>query len=129
MKSHELALRVYLEDTDAQGVVYHANYLKFFERGRDELLRAQNLNMGSMGIGENLFVVHEMNIKYLQAARLGDTLIVQTIFQRSSDYRLSFDQQVRRKGADDILVKADVQVVCVDRDGELTELPTDLFLE
>ncbi|HUU02387.1 MAG TPA: YbgC/FadM family acyl-CoA thioesterase [Myxococcota bacterium] len=127
MKSHELAVRVYLEDTDAQGVVYHANYLKFFERGRDELLRAQNPNMVGTDLGENLFVVHEMNIKYLQAARLADSLIVRTICQRSSDYRLSFDQQIRRKGEDAILVKADVQVVCVDRAGNLVELPQNLF--
>jgi acyl-CoA thioester hydrolase len=129
MKSHELAVRVYLEDTDAQGVVYHANYLKFFERGRDELMRAQNLPRGSMGIDDILFVVHELKIKFLQAARLADSLIVQTICRRSSDYRLSFDQQVRRKGEDSILVNADVQVVCVDRDGNLVELPADLLVE
>ena len=79
-----------------------------------------------MGIGEILFVVHEMNIKYLHAANLADNLVVQTICRRSSDYRLSFDQQVRRKGEDTILVKADVQVVSIDRDGNLVELPQNL---
>lgn len=126
MESNRLAVRVYLEDTDAQGVVYHANYLKFFERGRDEMLRASNFEPVS-GAAEVMFVVHEMNIKFLQAARLADQLTVETSCRRSSDYRLSFEQQILRAGEQAPLVKAEVQVVCIDREGKLTELPPGLF--
>ncbi len=119
-------LKVYLEDTDAQGIIYHANYLKYFERGRSEFLANFGYDMRDMQNGEHRFVVHEMQLKYRNPGRLGDHLEVVSTAQRSSEYRLSFDQKVRRRGEDQALVSAQVQIVCVDPEGQLIELPESM---
>ena len=125
MAAHKLKLSVYLEDTDAQGIVYHANYLKYFERARSRIFKAHGLDSGP-ATAQPMFVVHEMNIKFKQPARLSDELEVTTEFEKASDYRLTFEQQIRPSGQDELLVSAQVQVVCVDKEGNLVELPENL---
>lgn len=122
MEEHRLEVRVYLEDTDAQGVVYHANYLKFFERARTDILAT--LGVERTALADRLrFVVHEMNIRFRRPARLGDMLTIITRMEASSEYRLVFLQQARREG--ELLVEARVDVVCVDPAGGLMEIPRD----
>ena len=74
---HHFALRVYIEDTDLGGVVYHANYVRFLERARSDLLRAAGINQRTaIERGEGVYAVAELRIKYLKPARLDDDLIV-----------------------------------------------------
>ena len=120
---HVLELRVYLEDTDAQGIVYYANYLRFFERGRSEILESLGIPMDLVVQQDCRLVVHEVRIKFRRPARLGDRLEVLTSMLRASEYRLTFRQQVRRLGEDEALVSGDVDVVAIDQDGILKELP------
>jgi acyl-CoA thioester hydrolase len=126
MNENRLHVRVYLEDTDAQGIVYHANYLKYFERARSEILRERGFAMDQQGTGKHRFVVHEIRMKFLQAARLDDQLVVLTSVERASEYRMTFHQRVRRQGEKNALVQAEVQVVCVDEKGQLVELPDEI---
>jgi len=123
MEGHCLAVKVYLEDTDAQGIVYHANYLKFFERARSEILAGMGIELAGQGRGTQRFVVHEVEMKYRKPALLGDELEIVTSFEPLSEYRLLFHHGVHRDGDKAPLVSAEVQVVCVDERGELIELP------
>ncbi len=125
-REHVLPVRVYLEDTDAQGFVYHASYLRFFERARSEILDSIGYPMRDIAEGSHRFVVYEMKIRYRQPAHLGDRLEVKSQLQRSSGYRITFRQEVAQAGDSQALVTAEVEVVSLDERGKLLELPTAL---
>jgi acyl-CoA thioester hydrolase len=118
-----LEFRIYLEDTDAQGIVYHANYLRFFERGRSEILELIGTPLDRVAHPDCKLVVYEARIKFRKPAALGDRIEVVTSMQRISDYRLTFRQQIKRKGEPAALVTGEVDVVAIDRNGTLVELP------
>ena len=120
-----MPLRVYYEDTDAAGIVYYANYLKFAERGRTEMMRA--LGFEHSGILRDTgiaFIVRRLSADYRAAAYLDDALTVETTVQSIGAATLQLDQQIRRDG--DTLVVLDVLVACVGRDGRPRRLPSGL---
>jgi tol-pal system-associated acyl-CoA thioesterase len=123
---HALPVRVYLEDTDAQGFVYHANYLRFFERARSEILDAAGYPMREIAEGSHRFVVYDMKIRFRTPARLGDRLEIRTRVERTSGYRVTFRHEATRAGDTMILASADVDVVALDASGKLQELPAEL---
>lgn len=125
-REHVLSVRVYLEDTDAQGFVYHANYLRFFERARSEILDAAGYPMGDIAAGSHRFVVYEMRVRFRTPAHLGDRLDIRTRVERSSGYRLVFHQEATRAADAATLATADVDVVSLDPSGKLQELPPSL---
>ena len=96
---HILEFRVYLEDTDAQGIVYYANYLRFFERGRSEILESLGIPMNEVARPDSRLVVYEIRVKFRRPVLLGDRIEVVTSMARESAYRLNFRQQIRRKGS------------------------------
>jgi acyl-CoA thioester hydrolase len=105
-------VRVYFEDTDVGGVVYHARYLHFFERARTELLRARGVSMSELKRDHNLiWVVLEMNIKFRQAAKLDDELLVTAELVWTKGVRQGFSQHMKRK-ADSVPI-ADAEVTAV----------------
>ena len=120
-------VRVYFEDTDAAGIVYYANYLKFFERCRTEWLRSLGIDQRELAQRERLqFVVADLAVQYHRPARLDDALQVDArIVERARSY-LVFAQQARR-GAE-LLASGRVKVACVDA-GRLTpvRLPSQLL--
>ena len=122
---HTHPVQVYYEDTDFSGIVYHANYLKYFERARehmfgvDALVRLYNDD----GIG---FVVYRAELKFREGAVHGDRLEVRTTVQLESPYRLVFQQNIYRHGAERPLVEGTVELVCVDRKQKLVALPTSI---
>lgn len=122
-KDHVLEFRVYLEDTDAQGIVYYANYLRYFERGRSEFLESLGIPMTEVTRPDCRLVVYEVRTKFRKPAIMGDKIEVWTSMQRASEYRLTFRQQVRRKGEDEPLVSGEIDIVAIGQDGALKELP------
>ena len=111
-------IRVYYEDTDAGGVVYHSNYLNFLERARTEWLRTlgfeQTVLKDELGV---LFVVHNMQIGFKKPAKFNDALEVQSCIQETKHCVLIFNQQIIRRHAnlaDEVLISATVEVVSVD---------------
>ena len=122
-KDHVQEFRVYLEDTDAQGIVYYANYLRYFERGRSEILESLGIPMDQVARPDCRLVVYEIRIKFRRPAFLGDRIEVLTSMLRASEYRLTFRQQIRRRGEDEPLVSGEVDVVAIDQAGTLIELP------
>lgn len=112
---HLLAVRVYYEDTDFTGVVYHANYLRFFERGRSEMLRV----MGTPPDREDhgAFAVTRLTIDYRAAARIHDALLLSTRFEGTKGPRLIFRQSISRDGT--VLCEAEVIAVAIHGDGRV----------
>lgn len=111
-----LPLRVYYEDTDAAGVVYYANYLRFLERARTEWLRALGYEQQRLAREMNLgFVVRSVNCEYLKPARLDQTLNVVSTIESMGRAQLVFAQSVETAAdAPDILLTASVRVACVE---------------
>jgi acyl-CoA thioester hydrolase len=108
-------VRVYYEDTDAAGIVYYANYLKYFERCRTEWLRSLGFDQREMAARERRqFVVAELAVQYHRPARLDDSLAIEaTIIERARTY-VVFSQHARR--GSELLASARVKVACVDTD-------------
>ncbi|MCS6944768.1 MAG: tol-pal system-associated acyl-CoA thioesterase [Sutterellaceae bacterium] len=106
-------VRVYYEDTDAGGIVYYANYLRFFERGRTEWLRARGVESSRLAheLGVK-FVVTAMQVQYRRPARLDDALTIATRVGAWGRASLTFEQRALR--GDELLVAAQVQAACVD---------------
>ncbi|MDD3353150.1 tol-pal system-associated acyl-CoA thioesterase [Zoogloea sp.] len=112
-----LPVRVYYEDTDAGGVVYYANYLKFCERARTDWLRSIGFEQAQMAHEQDvLFVVRRVQAEYLQPALLDDLLDVHAILSKLGRASLVFSQQVLRKGQP--IFQAEVTIACVSRSGK-----------
>jgi acyl-CoA thioester hydrolase len=104
-----LQVRVYVEDTDMGGVVYHARYLNFFERARTEWLRARGVGQTRLRDEEGLiFVVTDMNIRFVRAARMDDELLVSAAVSSIGRARFRFEQDMKREGDGALIATADV---------------------
>ena len=119
---HHLPVRVYWEDTDGSGIVYHASYLRFAERARTELLRLagghQRQLLQDVGIA---FPVRRLEINYLRPAFLDDALDVATRVTAAGGARIDLAQSVLRD--EEILAELQVRVACIDRTGSPTRIP------
>jgi tol-pal system-associated acyl-CoA thioesterase len=122
--THAFRVQIYYEDTDHSGLVYHANYLKYFERAREHLLGVSELVrlLNEDGIG---FVVYKCEMTFREGAVFGDSLEIRTTPKRESDFRLVFQQDVYR--GDKLLVQGVVQMVCIDRDKKLARVPDSVL--
>ena len=121
-KTYHLPVQVYYEDTDHSGVVYHANYLKYFERAREGVIGPKALVAlwKDQGLG---FAVYKADLQFLDGAEFGDTLDIVSSVRKDSDYRLVWQQEVWRPGATRAAVKAEIHLVCVDREKNLKPIP------
>lgn len=112
---HRLPVRVYYEDTDFSGVVYHANYLRFFERGRTDALRVMGVHRTELLADEIVFVVRRMEVEYLRPAKVDDPLTVRTQFESMRGARMLVLQKIDRKGM--LLAAARVEAALIGLDG------------
>jgi len=120
-----LPIRVYIEDTDAGGIVYYVNYLKYLERARTELMRTFGLERAAVSDAGWNFVVSNVSLSYKEAARLDDQLHATAVISAVGGAKLTFHQAVR--GDDVVLVAGDIQIACIDRGtGRPTRLDADL---
>ena len=120
-----LPVRVYIEDTDAGGIVYYVNYLKYLERARTELMRTFGLEKAAVSDAGWNFVVSDVSLSYKEPARLDDQLLATAVISAVGGATVNFHQTVRRDDA--VLVAGDVQIACVDRGtGRPTRLDGDL---
>lgn len=108
---YSLPIRVYIEDTDAGGIVYYVNYLKFMERARTELLRSLGYAKTAIFSEELMFVVHSTQIKYLSPARLDESLDATATVTKTGRSYMVFAQSVTRDGT--LLCEATVKIACV----------------
>lgn len=112
MKIAVHALRVYYEDTDAAGIVYYANYFRFIERGRTELLRSLGHDQNALMAEGIAFAVRSASAEFLKPARLDDLLEVETRVVSLGRAQVTFAQRILRQG--DLLLDAKVRVACID---------------
>jgi len=125
-REHKLAVRVYYEDTDFTGVVYHASYVRFFERGRTDGLRV--LGIGHAQLLERpdpcAFTVTRLAVEFVKPARIDDALVVRTLFEATKGPRLFIRQRITR-GADEI-ASAEVEAACIRPDGRARRPPAEM---
>jgi len=123
--THSMKLRVYYEDTDAAGIVYYANYLKFAERGRTEMMRDLGFAHSSIHAETGIiFTVRRLAADYRGPARLDDSLSVDTRILEIGGATLLLDQEIRRDGA--VLVALELLLACVGHDGRPRRVPPGL---
>lgn len=121
-REHRLAVRVYFEDTDLSGVVYHANYLRWMERGRSDMLRLAGIDQrAAHEAGEGAYAVSELAIKYRAPARLDDAIIVASRLTSIRPASCRIHQRVMREGL--ILAEAEVTAVFVAPSGRARRQP------
>ena len=123
---HKFPIRIYYEDTDFSGVVYHAAYLKFFERGRTEALRACGVHHSEMlKRAEPLaFAVRKMTTEWLVPAKIDDLLEVRTRFVSAKGARMVLTQEIWRE--ETLLARAEVEAACMSLSGRARRLPADI---
>lgn len=113
MKEFSWPVRVYYEDTDAGGVVFYANYLKFFERARTEMLRSLGFEQDSLLAEQNLiFVVRSVQVDYLKPARFNEEIVVSAKVIEYKKTNLTFEQSITRR--QDLLCTGGVRIACLD---------------
>jgi acyl-CoA thioester hydrolase len=108
-------VRIYWEDTDAGGIVFYANYLKFFERARTEWLRSLGIEQRRLRDATGgMFIVAETSLRYLQPARLDDELLVTAVLQETGRATLTLSQQALRQPGGDLLAEGTIRIGWVD---------------
>lgn len=125
-REHRLPVRVYYEDTDFTGLVYHANYVRYFERGRSDCLRLMGVGHAELLDGDQpmAFVVSKMGLSFLRPARIDDELLVRTSYDAVKGPRLLISQAITR--GEDVLCRAEVEAVCIHMDGRPRRPPRSL---
>lgn len=121
-----MEIRIYYEDTDCGGVVYYANYLKYFERARTEFIR--NLGIDLAGLMETgyLFTVSRVEVDYKSPAYYGSVLLITTELSELTHASFSFSHSITIKENSKIVVNGKAKLVCVGKDGRPTRLPESL---
>jgi acyl-CoA thioester hydrolase len=128
-KCNDFPFRVYVEDTDFQGVVYHANYLKYLERARSQFLIEHNLSqINAMSIDNESYVIKSISLSYHHPATLEDELIVRTEIELLSKARTIFFQSVMNPKNDTLICKGEVEVCFIKNDsGKPKAFPAGLL--
>ena len=121
-KVYHHTINVYYDDTDFSGVVYHANYLKYFEHAREHAIGQDKLvqmwNEDRIG-----FAVYKVEMKFSEGAVFGDALDIRSYYVKESAFRLNWFQEVWRPEGTKAAVSGIVQMVCLDRNGRLVPIP------
>ena len=124
MIPHRYPIRVYYEDTDMGGIVYHANYLRYIERARSDFVHQFGQDQNAMREAGVVWAVRRIEADYLSTAKFEDQLEVETTVHAVSGVRLVMDQIVRR--GETVLFSAQVTAVCMSSDGKPLRLPAEI---
>ncbi|TBR16580.1 MAG: tol-pal system-associated acyl-CoA thioesterase [Chitinophagaceae bacterium] len=126
-REHVLGVRIYYEDTDLSGLVYHANYLRYFERGRSNFLRLAGVDHTRLlGLADPMaFAITRLEIDYRRAARIDDALLVRTRYEALRGARLIIAQRILR--GEELICEARVEAACIDLAGRAKRPPSALI--
>ena len=114
IKHKDFFLKIYIEDTDFQGFVYHANYIKFFERARSDFLSNNKISQEQLRDDGFGFVVKKIHIDYLATSKLGDTLTVVSSVYKKSNARMIFNQKIINQIDNKIICEGDVEICFIN---------------
>jgi acyl-CoA thioester hydrolase len=122
-REHRLAVRIYYEDTDFTGVVYHANYLRYFERGRSDFFRLVGVSHSALLDREDpaAFTITRITVDFRRAARVDDALVVRTTYDAVRGPRLFISQRITR--GEELIAEAQVEAACIDLRGRARKPP------
>jgi acyl-CoA thioester hydrolase len=122
-----LRVKIYYEDTDCGGVVYYANYLRYFERARTEFLEDRGVDLGKLTEEGVTFVVAEATVKYLAPGRYGDILSVETRVEKAGPASIVFGHRVLREETGEHLATAVVRLGCLGPDMRPSRMRSDIM--
>ncbi|EDZ46430.1 tol-pal system-associated acyl-CoA thioesterase [Rhodobacterales bacterium Y4I] len=122
--NHQFPVRVYYEDTDMGGIVYHANYLRFIERARSDWVRSIGVDQNAMREAGLIYVVRRIEADYLAPAKFDEELLVTTSMHAVTPARMTLIQDVTRDGQP--LFRAQVTIVCITTGGKPARLPAEI---
>ena len=125
-REHQLPVRIYYEDTDFTGVVYHANYLRYFERGRSDFFRLVGVSHSALLERPDpaAFTITKMTVEFKRAARIDDALLVRTTYDAVKGPRLFISQRITR--GEELIATALVEAACIDLSGRAIRPPPGL---
>jgi len=121
-----MEIKIYYEDTDCGGVVYYANYLKYFERARTEYLETRGHSVAALMEQGVIFVVVRAEVDYCSPGRYGDTLVIETEVGEVTRAALTFSHVIREKVTGRVVVKGSARLAAMDRNGKITRLDKGL---
>lgn len=122
----QMAIRIYYEDTDCGGVVYYANYLRYFERGRTELLRERGVSLAGLHERGVVFAVTKAEVQYLSPCRYGELIVLDTRAGDITGATVTFEHTVRREGSDKDAVRAVVVLATLGQGGRPIRMPEEV---
>jgi acyl-CoA thioester hydrolase len=117
-----MEVRIYYEDTDCGGIVYYANYLKYFERARTRYLEDRGLSVAELMKAGRLFVVVHAEVNYRTPARYGDTLVIETLVSDMSPAAITFAHVVRERQSGRVVVEGAARLAVTDGNGKVKRL-------
>lgn len=120
---HRLKIKIYYEDTDAGGVVYYANYLRYMERARTEFLLEKGIDVAEYHNNGYLFAVVDVDVHYRKPARLGEIIDITTEIIEITNVTIILRHQIFKD--DTLLVEANVRIACINKDGKPQRLPSE----
>ncbi|UCA45263.1 tol-pal system-associated acyl-CoA thioesterase [Pseudochrobactrum sp. XF203] len=127
-EGHRLLARVYYADTDFSGVVYHARYLEFLERGRTDFLRLKGVHHTQLEEGQLgepiVWIVRRMEIDFRLPARIDDMLVIETCVTEASGARVTMRQRIQRKNGE-LLIEAQVEAALINKQGRPKRMPKE----
>lgn len=125
-REHVLPVRIYYEDTDFTGMVYHANYLRYFERGRSDFFRLAGISHTALlQLAEpTAFTIVRIELDFRRAARVDDALLVRTTYDTVKGARLMVSQRITR--GEDLIAEARVEAVCISLEGRAKKPPKEM---
>ena len=118
--------RIFYHDTDAGGIVYYANYLKYLEEARTEFLEEKGLSVATFKERGLNYAVRKCTITYRSPARYGDTLLCDATLKKITAVQLIFEQKIHHKETGTLMIQAEVSLACLNNDFHPTQIPEDL---
>ena len=120
-------IRIYYEDTDCGGVVYYANYLKYFERARTEYLERHGFSVAQLAKEGTVFMVVRAELEYRSPARLGETLVISTVLSESGKASFRFSHVLKEKTGGRVVVEGSATLVATTPEGKLKRIDPELL--
>jgi len=122
-----MEIKIYYEDTDCGGVVYYANYLKYFERARTQYLEERGLSVAGLMKEGTVFVVVHAEVDYRSPARYGDWLVIETVVSDTTQASLTFSHVIRERESRRVVVEGSARLAATDGNGKVKRLDTAMI--
>lgn len=123
---HSLEIKMYYEDTDAGGIIYYANHVKYMERGRTEYLNTLGISLPRLMEQGSLFTVIDLELHYRSYAQYGDVLVVETSLKALTAASLIIAHRIKEKNSDRLVAEGNTKIVCVSIRGKAKRIPRDM---